>query len=291
MINFIIFLFVAFGLFMIGAIVMSAIETFTTPAYRKKLEDYANKNHFSIKNKKHPYVILYKPNEIGIEIASREGMLNSDIKIKSYKDVFITNMESLITNYFIADDRANAFHIIQFIDVKDGMIGEKTDGFSGSHIKIPYEDVIRVEISFQGKIIYKKDNAVGRALVGGALFGSAGAIVGSTSSTTTATKEETATLRILINNIQNPSIVISGINVENAENVKAIIEVVLNRIEKGIKKTNNDIISDVSNQISEREELESNDLLARLDKLGQLKEKGILTEEEFNIQKAKILSE
>lgn len=289
MLAFIEFLFIAFAILMIGLIIWSCGITISAPAYRKKLDEYAKENKFSIKDSKKPFAVLYKHDVPGIAIASRNGLFGSELKVKLYEDVFITKLEQISLCYFIADDRANAFHIIPLCDEKSDVILGGLEG-EQNYRKIPYEKVLRVEISVNGKVIYEKENAVGRALVGGALFGAAGAIVGSTSATTSATTEETANLRILVDNIENPSIVISGLDVNKAENVKDIIDVVLNRFQKErVQLDVQDSESKISSKI-QNECANTNDLYAQLEKLGQLKEKGILTEEEFKQQKEKILN-
>ena len=72
-----------------------------------------------------------------------------------------------------------------------------------------------------------------------------------------------------------------------ALNVKDIIDVVLNRFQKErVQLDVQDSESKISSKI-QNECANTNDLYAQLEKLGQLKEKGILTEEEFKQQKEK----
>lgn len=286
MVEFIQLIIVALGLLFIGILIWAGIRGLCTPIYRGKLDDYARQKGFQIKNRTLPFAILYKTDEVGIEIASRKGIFGTDLTIKSFKEVFITKMQHISIRYFIADDRAKAFHIIRLINDKGSDASNVGDSSSKPYLMIPYEKVLRVEISEKGKIIYEKDNAVGRALVGGALFGSAGAIVGSTSATTTATTEETATLRILVDNIENPSLVINGLDVNNTENVKDIIDVVLNRIQKEGNQSN----LHLPQKDSTVRTVSSTSVADELMKLAKLKETGILSEEEFNFQKSKLLN-
>ncbi|EHQ25284.1 hypothetical protein [Mucilaginibacter paludis] len=73
-----------------------------------------------------------------------------------------------------------------------------------SHTVVNYDDVIKTEIIADGQTVSSK--SISRALVGGLMFGVAGAVVGGTSGTTTFSKNvNSITLKLLINDVLNPS--------------------------------------------------------------------------------------
>jgi hypothetical protein len=79
----------------------------------------------------------------------------------------------------------------------------------GQQMVIGFEDIRGCEILKDGEIIYKKSagRTIGGALVGGALLGGVGAIVGGLSGGSRGKERiNSATLKILTNDIDNPSI-------------------------------------------------------------------------------------
>lgn len=132
---------------------------------------------------------------------------------------------------------------------------------------------------------------IGRALVGGIVAGSTGAIVGAT---TRKSKKIISNLsvRIVTDEIENPlyslQLITNPIDINKslysnlydtamrfADNVYAIIKAIINENTK----------EDASRNV-----LQENNGLEQLEKLAELKEKGIITEEEFQESKKKILS-
>jgi hypothetical protein len=65
------------------------------------------------------------------------------------------------------------------------------------------------ELISNGVTVFKKSNVVGRAVVGGLLFGGVGAIVGATTSKSKGvTQTKSASLKLYTNNIDSPSITV-----------------------------------------------------------------------------------
>ena len=153
---------------------------------------------------------------------------------------------------------------------------------------INFSDIIECEIIEDSNTIMK--GGVGRAVVGGALAGGVGAIVGST---TRSSKNVVNSLqiRIVTSNIRNSLFNINLISEETnkedleyknamqfANNVYATIQAIINENNKS------------KNQKEDIQEQNNTTGLEQLEKLAQLKEKGIITQEEFEESKKKILS-
>lgn len=156
---------------------------------------------------------------------------------------------------------------------------------------INFLDIIECEIIEDSNIVMK--GGVGRAVVGGALAGGVGAIVGAN---TRASKNviNSLQIRIITKNISNSLYTIDLIKTEIkkdsmeyrntmnfANNVYAIITSII---------TNND---KVSNNLGEKKTMEQNDninFIEQLERLSKLKNDGMITEKEFEESKQKILN-
>lgn len=144
------------------------------------------------------------------------------------------------------------------------------------------KDIIDFELIEDDNSISK--GGVGRALVGGVLFGGVGAIVGSS---TAHKKKETCTklqIKITMNNIDNPVVYISlidyevkknslsyKINVSLAQEILSLLDVLCQ--------------ANKSNMLNEKQGSDADEIL----KFKDLLDRGIITEEEFNAKKAKLL--
>lgn len=174
-----------------------------------------------------------------------------------------------------------------------------------SHKILNYSDIINVTYEEDGNTLFSKSMArtVGGALVGGALIGGAGAIVGGLSGDTSQNKKvQSMNIKILVRSTTTPSINLPINLVGETFNTKD--EKSKNTYKSRIKEANaiKDLISviiDNSNQQQaaqvtinsnpEKQKQVSN-IADELTKLAQLKDAGILSEEEFQQQKKKLLN-
>lgn len=135
------------------------------------------------------------------------------------------------------------------------------------HSIIELNEVIECELLENNTVIAK--GGVGRAVVGGILAGGAGAIVGATTS-----KKKTITsykLRIITKNTENPTYIYEVKSFDVAQEAYGTIT------------------SLISNDTTPAEVPISNDAFAQLEKLAVLKDKGILTESEYEGKKHELL--
>lgn len=162
--------------------------------------------------------------------------------------------------------------------------------------RIKYEDIHSVSLLIDDVTIYSKSSTrtVGGALVGGALFGSAGAVVGGLSGDTKVKgKIKSVKIKILIKDPSNPTRVITLLSgaefemsiakpyIEDGTAVQDTIKIIIDMIDKEeAAKASSSLVSS-SSRISITDELL---------KLAELKEKGILSEDEFQAQKQKFLN-
>ncbi len=170
---------------------------------------------------------------------------------------------------------------------------------------ISYEDVISVEIIEDNKVFSKKSTmrTVGGAVAGGVLAGGVGALVGGLSGSSTDEKKVSSVqVAILLRDMQNPKVVIDCFNAstmttEGKREIKvSSMEGYLYKM--GIEHANQikDTVSVIIDMVDSKEPLPSKStntnlsMAEQLEKLHSLKEKGVLTEDEFIEQKRKLLS-
>ena len=168
-------------------------------------------------------------------------------------------------------------------------------------VLVPYEKVISVEIVENNTIIASKSSArtIGGAVVGGALAGGAGAIVGGLSGDSTMKKQTSLVqVRIKLRDINSPVLLINcfdsnamldykylvpnsdKVGIEHAQAISDLVSVIIDDVDKAEKQSQSSVTTTVVPSVAEE-----------LAKLADLKSKGILTEEEFDKQKAKLLNQ
>lgn len=213
-------------------------------------------------------------------------------------------------------------------EIEDFTISKKIEGFGGYYIfaidennekialvtqtakyVVNFSDIIGVELIEDGSTISKKSTGrtIGGAIVGGVLAGGTGTIVGGLSgSSTQKSKVSSVSVKIMLRSFDNPSLLVNcfdsrtmttegkasiekegkmesykyQICKKNADDIKDLVSVIINKV---------DGKSTISNS-TESIERKSGSISDELIKLSELKEKGILTEEEFMLQKNKILN-
>ncbi len=171
-----------------------------------------------------------------------------------------------------------------------------------AHRIINFSDIISVNYEENGSVLFSKSTSrsIGGAIAGGVLMGGAGAIVGGLSGNTSQIKQVySMTINILVKNIENPKIVLKihrdseSFNtkdqkvayqnrLEEANDIKDLISVIIDKANQQQDDVNQKIIHSPNEKFGFADELL---------KLAQLKESGILTDEEFRQQKNKLLNE
>lgn len=164
-----------------------------------------------------------------------------------------------------------------------------------------YEDVLGCEIIEDGQTISQKSTGrtIGGALVGGLLAGGSGAIIGGLSGKSTSTQEVSSlNVKIRLKDLNDPSIIIYCFSASELTNVtkKKIktTDPVYGPIYNATKKeaeTLKDIFAIIIDKVDRKYQVDAkaNSISDELLKLNDLKEKGILTNIEFEEQKQKIL--
>lgn len=167
----------------------------------------------------------------------------------------------------------------------------------GNYQTVKYNDIMKVEIIEDGISISSKSalRTIGGAVVGNIVAGGAGMVVGGLSGKSKSSKEvKEIKIKVLIRDIKSPELII---NIYSGLPLKTKSDSSRTHYEKLIKTANQikDILSIIIDNCDKKQsKLQSNapksDSLAdELGKLFKLKEQGILTEDEFNEQKAKLL--
>ena len=216
----------------------------------------------------------------------------------------------------------------KLFEIENFTVSIKVDGFGGFYIfaideinekvalitelfkrVVSFSDIIGVELIEDGNTVLKKSatRTIGGAIVGGALAGGAGTIVGGLSGNSKQkNKVSSVSVKILLRNLENPTLTIDCFNARtmtaegksietegkseshiyktckrDAERIRDLVSVIIDRVDNNAKT---EIVA------NENIENKSNSVADELIKLNELKEKGILTEEEFILQKNRILN-
>ena len=208
----------------------------------------------------------------GNEKYQAEFAANLNNALAKYPD-FVPNekYEGVCREFLLAFDKTN--EKVLYIDTK-----------TWESIVFPFSDIVNVELSRAdgSTTSYRSDGrTIGGALVGGAIGGAAGAVVGGLSGDVNHSSAVRIVVRILLRNQPISSLVVVCFNgtteglgygkgVALAEQINDTITVILD----GMKK-------EVPQNTSTADEIE---------KLFHLKERGIISEEEFQSRKQQLLS-
>jgi len=163
---------------------------------------------------------------------------------------------------------------------------------------INFSDIIAVELIENDNIIQQKSTSrsVGGALIGAVLAGGAGAIVGGLSGNSVQkTKVSSVKVKMLIRNIELTSVTVECFNAQSML-FKKEVETSNGLYELGKKNavTIKDLISVIIDRVDSENALKhdqkkNTSISDELHKLNELKQKGVLTENEFIIQKNRLL--
>lgn len=180
------------------------------------------------------------------------------------------------------------------------IVGEK------SHEIFNYADIIEVSYEENGNQLYTKSagRTVGGAIVGGVLMGGAGAVVGGLSGASTQNKEvKSIDIKILLRSTSRSSCVLHFKDIDrdlktkddsdrkmyetytkNANEAKDVLSVIIDNAKQV------QVSAPVAQPLVQKVPSSSSSIADELAKLAKLKADGILTEEEFQVQKARLLS-
>lgn len=150
---------------------------------------------------------------------------------------------------------------------------------------LEYKDIVEYELLEDGESITK--GGLGRAVVGGVLFGGVGAVVGGiTGKKKSKTVINSLKVKITINNISNPDVYINLVTSQLKAN-SILYKAAANEAQEIISTL---AIISKSNEAQENTNGNSVSVADELIKLKGLMEDGILSQEEFDIEKNKLLS-
>ncbi len=154
------------------------------------------------------------------------------------------------------------------------------------------KDLVDYEIRVDNEIIVtsktKTRKGVGKALIGGALFGGAGAVAGAVAgnkkSKTTETQKEIHhySFVLKVNDISKPSFIFELDSAEIAEDVVTIFDILVGNTKKFAEP-------EEVNEVSKKEEIPKLDKFEEIKKYKDLLDNGIITQEEFDAKKKELL--
>ena len=213
--------------------------------------------------------------------------INAESIPKKKGDKSAINTKEIGNYLFIMDD---FFKVLVLID-------------HATHEIFNYSDIIEVSYEENGKQLYTKSagRTVGGAIVGGVLMGGAGAVVGGLSGASKQNKEvKSIDIKILLRSTSRTSCVLHFNDAnrilktkddtdrslyetytKNANQAKDILSVVIDNAKQ--------VSTYIAQPLVQRVTSSSSSVADELAKLAKLKADGILTEEEFQAQKSKLL--
>lgn len=195
---------------------------------------------------------------------------------------------------FILDKNARKIYYIDIVDTNRSK-------------DIIFEDIISVEIQEDNTLLSSKSTTrtVGGAILGGALAGGAGMVVGGLSGDSKQKKKVSkVTVKIKLRDYSTPSVVIPCFvakeltmkdeiktndsvdghlyteELQNAQKIADYVSVIIDEVDRQEKQS----------QVARPASTEGVSVADELKKLASLKEQGLLSEEEFSIQKQKLLN-
>ena len=150
------------------------------------------------------------------------------------------------------------------------------------------DDIIKFELLEDNSTVLKKSlvGTIGRSIVGGVLAGGVGAVIGGTTGKSSVNKTpESIVIKFYLKDTQNPSftfVILESHKCSKSDKIKFA------PIAKNFAMNLCDTITSYKAQ-QEDNKGEATSNIDLLTKLADLKEKGLLTEEEFNTEKKKLL--
>ena len=201
-----------------------------------------------------------------------EKTISSTKKNNELQKIF--NPTNNIENYIEFDE-----------DNKKWLVSKRSENDKKAPIIHSYENIVKFEILEDGESIVS--GGVGRAIVGGALFGATGAIVGGiTGKKTTRKVVDTFKIKITFNNINNPLEYVNLINAKTKTN-SSIYQNACNEAQE-ILSVLSIIIK--NNDKADNEQSKTSDSIEQVKGLKELLDLGAITEEEFNTKKKELLN-
>lgn len=169
--------------------------------------------------------------------------------------------------------------------------------------EVPFDHIISFEILEDNTVLFSKSVSVDKAILGGVLAGGAGMVVGGLSGDTKQEKNVSkVTVKIRIRDYSMPSLMIECFNsiellgnkeiwsthkvyreeLQNAQKIADYLSVIIDNVYKKEKTS--------PSKIAQHKPSKKSSVADELAKLASLKEQGILTEDEFKVQKEKLLN-
>lgn len=225
--------------------------------------------------------VLRVKNNNGI-VAFEECCINDELKQKGVTVKPSTPTIKAFNDYAFVTDDINEFVAI----VTPSKI----------HV-LQYSDIVSISYEENGSDVFNK--SLGGAVVGGLLFGGVGAIVGSNTAKAKQNKEvRNMSIKILLKSTSDSTIILKIYEVgkdgsvletknmhyeglmKEVSGIKDIFSIIIDIVDKNIAMQKSAPVTPLLSSASVADELT---------KLAKLKESGILSEEEFQAQKAKLL--
>ncbi|MBR6338318.1 MAG: SHOCT domain-containing protein [Ruminococcus sp.] len=221
--------------------------------------------------------------------SSIERKAKSEELIKKTSNVDF-NKTSSVDNYIWIDEKRKKWVFPTKLPTGNNQYVVTTDS------KIyDYSDLISYELIEDGKTITKGGVSIGRAVVGGALFGGVGAVIGGTSGKkVNNTICKVLSIKMTIKDFKNPTMYFNLLKYETqtdslayknayntAQRILSVLDIISTYNEKPSNSTTSSKTTSSSNMTSSIDEVK---------KLKELLDIGAITQEEFDTKKKQLLN-
>ncbi|WP_419872928.1 SHOCT domain-containing protein [Candidatus Pristimantibacillus sp. PTI5] len=235
-------------------------------------------------------------------------------KVNELNDRYKNNLENHLDFKVSSSFKAVDYETSISVDESSKAICIMHSGLSNSKT-FSYKDIIEVQIIEDGYTISKtsRGSQIGGAVIGGVLTGGVGAIIGGLSGDAVQTsKVKRIDLKLIVNDTTKPVFLINFMNeldeksgmkfkmgvtkesekyklaIEQVRHWHGLISVLIKRADDEEKGTNKNIVG--TRTEGNHEKTANSSVADELTKLYDLHTKGIISKEEFENQKAKVLS-
>jgi hypothetical protein len=236
-----------------------------------------------------------------LDYKSKRDREENEDQHRSIRETGISNLKSH-TDFDVTRRFEGNPQVSQMISIDENK--KKVSFIDGVRFRVyNYRDILSSEVLIDGNEVIKtsRTSQIGGALIGGILAGGVGAIIGGLSADQTKeSKVSKVDVLIVVNDTRNPTFVLNFFNKDDKDSLYPYpIEMVKDEIEQAkqlhrlisvlIRQADEEDLIEEQNKSHKDAILNSSSVADEIRKLADLRADGLLTDEEYDKQKAKLM--